>query len=144
MIALTSLPPDLAGPGLQLSPIPLGSSVATDGPEHLVAHRGTVFRVHVGEGGIEPSAVLLPLDQFFENRAIAAIRLWRGLAGHNPGPNPAALPKTRRDRLILALRALDVGSQMRPIGKSRACYLANPIFPTADGKAMIYAIGRSA
>ena len=107
VIALTGLPADLAGPGLQLSPIPLGSSVATDGPEHLVAHRGAVFRVHVGEGSIEPSAVLLPLDQFFENRATAAIRLWRGLAGRNPGPNPAALPKARRDRLVLALRALD-------------------------------------
>ena len=56
---------------------------------------------------IEPSAVLLPLDQFFESRATAAIRLWRGLAGRNPGPNPSALPKARRDRLILALRALD-------------------------------------
>ena len=66
-----------------------------------------MFRVHVDEAGIEPPAVLLPLDQFFENRATAAIRLWRGLAGRNPGPNPAALPKTRRDRLILALRALD-------------------------------------
>ena len=107
VIALTGLPAELAGPSLQLSPVPLGSSVATDGPEHLVAHRGTLFRVHVGEAAIEPSAVLLPLDQFFENRAIAAIRLWRGLAGRNPGPNPAALPKTRRDRLILALRALD-------------------------------------
>ena len=107
VIALTGLPADLAGPSLQLSPIPLGSSVATDGPEHLVAHRGTVFRVHVDDAGIEPSAVLLPLDQFFESRATAAIRLWRGLAGRNPGPNPAALPKARRDRLILALRALD-------------------------------------
>lgn len=107
VIALTGLPADLAGPSLQLSPIPLGSSVATDGPEHLVAYRGAVFRVHVGEGSIEPSAVLLPLDQFFENRANAAIRLWRGLAGRNPGPNPAALPKARRDRLVLALRALD-------------------------------------
>ena len=46
-------------------------------------------------------------DQFFENRATAAIRLWRGLAGRNPGPNTATLPKARRDRLILALRALD-------------------------------------
>jgi hypothetical protein len=107
VIALTGLPVDLAGPGYQLSPVPLGSSVAADGPEHLVAQRSTVFRVHVGEDGIEPTAVLLPLDQFFENRAIASIRLWRGLAGRNPGPNPAALPKTRRDRLILALRALD-------------------------------------
>jgi len=107
VIALTELPADLAGPSSQLSPLPLGSSVVADGPEHLLAHLGSVFRVHVGEDSIEPSAVILPLDQFFENRAIAAIRLWRGLAGRNPGPNPAALPKTRRDRLILALRALD-------------------------------------
>jgi hypothetical protein len=107
VIALTALPADLAGPSLQLSPIPLGLSVAVDGPEHLIAHRDTVFRVHVNDAAIEPTAVLLPLDQFFESRATAAIRLWRGLAGRNPGPNPAALPKARRDRLVLALRALD-------------------------------------
>src|SRR5271156_3342007 len=53
VIALTGLPAELAGPNLQLSPIPLGSSVAADGPEHLVAHRGTVHRVHVDEVGIE-------------------------------------------------------------------------------------------
>lgn len=97
----------MAGPSLQLSPLPLGSSVAADGPEYLVAHRGTAFRVHLDDAGIAPSAVLLPLDQFFESRATAALRLWRGLAGRNPGPDPAVLPKARRDRLILALRALD-------------------------------------
>jgi hypothetical protein len=43
----------------------------------------------------------------FEIRAGAAVRLWRSLTGRNPGPNPAALPKARRDRLILGLRALD-------------------------------------
>jgi len=107
VIALTGLPADLAGPSLQLSLLPLGSSVAADGPEHLVAHRGIVFRVHVDDAGSERAAVILPLDQFFEGRANAAIRLWRGLAGRNPGPDPAALPKARRDRLILALRALD-------------------------------------
>jgi hypothetical protein len=107
VIALTELPADLSGPSFQLSPLPLGPSVAADGPEHLVAHLGTVHRVHVDEAAIEPSAVLLPLDQFFEIRATAAIRLWRGLAGRKSGPNPAALPKTRRDRLILSLRALD-------------------------------------
>ncbi len=107
VIALTGLPGDLADQGLQLSSVPFAASLAVDGPEHLVAHRGTVFRVHVDETGIEPLAVLLPLDQFFESRTTAAIRLWRGLAGRNPGPNPAALPKARRDRLVLALRALD-------------------------------------
>jgi hypothetical protein len=66
-----------------------------------------VFRAHIDEAGAEPPAVLLPLDQLFEIRATAAIRLWRGLIGRNPAPNPAALSKARRDRLILALRALD-------------------------------------
>lgn len=107
MIALTALPGDLAGPSLHFLPIPLGLSVADDGPEHLIAHRGNVFRVHVDEPGIELSAVVLPLDQFFEIRVTAAIRLWRGLTSPNLGPNPAALSKARRDRLLLALRALD-------------------------------------
>lgn len=107
VIALTGLPTELASPGLRLLPLPLDSNVAVDGAEHLVEHRGTVFRVHVDEAGIERPGVLLPLDQFFEIRATAAIRLWRGLTGRNPGPNPAALPKARRDRLVLALRALD-------------------------------------
>jgi len=107
VIALTGLPADLAGPGSQLSPLLLGSSVAADGPEHLVANHGNLFRVHVNDATIEPSAVLLPLDQFFEIRATAAIRIWRSLMDRSPGPNPAALQTARRDRLILALRALD-------------------------------------
>ena len=144
MIALTGLPGDLADPGLQLSPVPLVSSLAVDGPEHLVAHRGTVFRVHVDEAGIEPPAVLLPLDQFFESRATAAIRLWRGLAGRNPGPNPAALPKARRDRLVLALRALDGRLDDATYREIAGVLFGVPVRPTADGKATIYAIARSA
>lgn len=142
VIALTGLPADLAGPSLQLSPHRPGSSVATDGAEHLLAHRGTVFRVPVGEDSIEPSAVILPLDQFFENRAIAAMRLWRGLAGRNPGLNPAALPKTRRDRLILALRALD-GRLADATYRERAVWRSRSVLPRME-KAMIYAIGCSA
>jgi hypothetical protein len=104
------LPDDLASPGQQLSPLTLNSHAGADGEEHLIECRGTLFRVHVDEGGIQAPAVLLPFDQFFEIRATAAIRLWRGLTGRNPGPNPAALSKARRDRLVLALRAID-GSQ---------------------------------
>jgi hypothetical protein len=78
-----------------------------DGPEHLLELGGNIFRVHVDNGADNPAAVLLPLDQLFEIRATAAIRLWRALSGRSLGPNPAALPKARRDRLILALRALD-------------------------------------
>ena len=51
--------------------------------------------------------MLLPLDLLFEQRASAAVRVWRVLLGRPPGPNPAALSKTRQDRLLLALRALD-------------------------------------
>jgi hypothetical protein len=106
-IALTDLPADLANPGFRLSPLSLDSSNPGDSSEHLVECGGTKFHVHVDNGADNPAAVLLPLDQFFEIRATAAIRLWRALSGRNPGPNPAALPKARRDRLILALRALD-------------------------------------
>jgi hypothetical protein len=66
-----------------------------------------MFRVRFDNATIEPSAVLLPLDQFFEIRAVAAVRLWRGLTDRNLGPNPSTLSKARRDRLVLALRALD-------------------------------------
>jgi Uncharacterized conserved protein (DUF2285) len=107
VVALTALPAELADPSFRLPPRFLGPILAADGTEHLVEHRGMVFRVHIDASGTEPPAVIIPLDQLFEIRVTAAIRLWRGLAGRNPGPNPAALPKTRRDRLILALRALD-------------------------------------
>ena len=74
------------------------------------------------------------------NRATAAIRLWRGLAGHNPGPNPAALPKARRDRLILALRALDGRLDDATYREIASVLFGDAGGPTADGKAMIYAI----
>ena len=45
--------------------------------------------------------------ELFEVRIAAALRLWRALNGRRPGPNPAALSEARRNRLILALRALD-------------------------------------
>lgn len=40
-------------------------------------------------------------------RVAAALRAWRVAAGRATGPDPARLPKPRRDRLIAALRALD-------------------------------------
>jgi len=127
VIALTGLPADLDDPVLQFFSLRLDPSVAVDGAEHLVERSGTVFRIHLAKGGIEPPAALLPFDQFFEARAIAALRLWRGLTGRNPGPNPVALPKARRDRLILALRTLD-GRQ------DRASYreIAGALFSSAD------------
>ena len=49
----------------------------------------------------------MPLDRLFELRAAAALRLWRGLTGRSVSRDPATLPAARRDRLVLALRALD-------------------------------------
>jgi hypothetical protein len=107
VIALTRLPAELADPKFRLPLLSLDSSLATNDAERVVERRGAMLRVHMDEAGAEPPAVLLPLDQLFEIRATAAIRLWRALTGRNPGPNPATLSKARRDRLVLALRALD-------------------------------------
>jgi hypothetical protein len=52
-------------------------------------------------------AAVLPLDALFPVRVAAALRVWRALSGRSPGPDPQALPATRRARLVLALRALD-------------------------------------
>ena len=65
------------------------------------------MRVRKSVSADQSVAVLLPLDQLFDIRAAAALRLWRSLTGRKPGPDPGALTKERRNRLILALRALD-------------------------------------
>jgi hypothetical protein len=49
----------------------------------------------------------LPLDDHFDLRAVAALRLWRSLIGRAPGDDPSSLTAQRRGRLIQALRALD-------------------------------------
>ncbi|MDE2365006.1 MAG: DUF2285 domain-containing protein [Hyphomicrobiales bacterium] len=51
--------------------------------------------------------VRLPLDDFFDLRALAALRLWRALAGRRAGDDPDGLTLQRRQRLTQALRALD-------------------------------------
>ncbi|HEX4077409.1 MAG TPA: DUF2285 domain-containing protein [Rhizomicrobium sp.] len=107
VVALTELPPELAE-----IPDPkrvvLGPILAEAGPERLVKRDENLFRLHfvaLDHGGTP--CVLLPLDRVFDIRAAAALRLWRGLAGRSPGRDPASLPISRRDRLALALRALD-------------------------------------
>jgi len=57
--------------------------------------------------GVEPPAVVLPLDRLFEIRARSAVRLWRALSGLAPGADPAALSQQRQIRLLDALRAFD-------------------------------------
>jgi hypothetical protein len=108
VIPLISLPPELAAPHRKRNTVSLGPALAKDGPARLVRRRGTQFRLHIlDDPGEQMPCAVLPLDQLFEIRAAAAIRLWRGLTGRSPGRDPAELPAARRERLVLALRALD-------------------------------------
>jgi hypothetical protein len=68
---------------------------------------GMLLRIHADVAAAQPAAILLPLDPLFEQRAAAAIRLWRGLTHRKPAREMAAFSEARRSRLILALRALD-------------------------------------
>jgi hypothetical protein len=99
---------DLADPKLEADALTLGPIVDGDGPERIIERRGGIFRLHLldeDEDGIP--CVVLPLDRLFAVRASAALRAWHGLTGRLPGRDPARLPAARRDRLVLALRALD-------------------------------------
>jgi hypothetical protein len=108
VIAIRPAPPDLINPSLKVEALRLGPIRSEDGPERLIEHRGDFFRLHILEDvGDGCPCVVLPLDQLFDIRTAAVLRLWRSLSGRSPGRNPAELPAVRRDRLILALRALD-------------------------------------
>ena len=52
-------------------------------------------------------AAVIPLDSDFEVRAHAARRVWRAINGRAPGPAFHELSAQRRERLVLAIRALD-------------------------------------
>ena len=107
VVAVAPLSGDLDALGVQIA-ARLGPVFADAGPERLIELQGSLHRIHlVDDPGGETACVLLPLDRLFEVRAAAALQLWRGLAGRAPGREPAALPAPRRDRLVLALRALD-------------------------------------
>jgi hypothetical protein len=107
VVTLTKLPDDLADPRLGLDARSLQSILTIDGEDEIVELRGARLRLHRADKVSAPVAVLLPLDRLFDIRAAAALRLWRGLTGRTPGPDPGALTPERRSRLILALRALD-------------------------------------
>jgi hypothetical protein len=108
VIPISPLPLGLAGSDRKRNAVSLDPAPAEDGPARLIQRRGTVFRLHILEApGEHTPCVVLPLDELFEIRAAAAIRLWCGLTGRSLGRNPAALPAARRERLVLALRALD-------------------------------------
>jgi hypothetical protein len=108
VISITRLATDLTDLNQRVDGLSLDPVIAQEGPERLIERRGNLFRLHIVEPleGQTPCAVL-PLDRLFAIRASAALRLWRGLTGRSPECDPATLPATRRNRLVLALRALD-------------------------------------
>lgn len=95
---------------------------ASDGWHAVLRIRGAEHRLWLAE---PPTAsmsytAILPLDSDFEVRAHAARRLWRAVNGRAPGPAFHELSPQRRERLILAARALDgrmVGGNYRAIAE---------------------------
>jgi hypothetical protein len=82
---------------------------ANDGNYALINRAGERFSVVLtdGAGAATPAAVVIPLDAQFAARADAAVRLWRLATGQPSRRPPDLLTPQRRQRLILALRALD-------------------------------------
>ena len=106
-MTLSNAPDGLADPRLELDSRNLRSILAIDDEDQVVELRGACLRIHRDDKIGGPIAVLLPLDQLFDIRAAAALRLWRALTGRSLGPDLGVLTPERRSRLILALRALD-------------------------------------
>jgi len=86
---------------------------ASDG-WHIILHiRGIEHRLWLREPSAlgDSYAADLPFDGDFEVRAHAARRLWRTLNGRAAGPTFYELSPQRRQRLALALRALDARAE---------------------------------
>ena len=86
---------------------------AADGWHLLLRLNGVEHRLWLREPPAVgmPYAAELPLDEDFEPRAHAAGRLWRALKGSPVGPAFQELSLQRRQRLALALRALDAWAE---------------------------------
>ena len=103
---------DLAGADLRL---------AIDGWHAILPLGGTNHRLWLPAlPGQSPIAVELPLDRDFDIRAAAARRLWSAFEQRRTGPPRSNLSVQRRQRLTLALRALDghaAGNNYRSIAQ---------------------------
>jgi hypothetical protein len=107
VIALTELPAELASPNLFPHSLPTYADIVSDGNEHVIDIHGEPFRLHFDGSLPRSPAVQFPLDRLLPIRVWAVLRLWRAATGGQSGRNPGTLPKFRRDRLVLALRAID-------------------------------------
>jgi len=99
-------------PAAAFPAIDLGSGEvrqASDGWHAVVRMRDVEHRLWLRETPAVGAAyaVELPLDGDFADRAHASQRFWRALNGRSPGAPLHELSAQRRQRLTLALRALD-------------------------------------
>jgi len=86
---------------------------ASDGWHVLLRIRGIEHRLWLREPPVADSAYAaeLPFDNDLEIRAHAVRRLWRALNGRAAGPTFHEPSPQRRQRLALALRALDARAE---------------------------------
>lgn len=99
-----------AGPMLPIAELASGSiRQASDGWHAVLRIQGAQHQLWLKEPPQlgTPYAAELPLDPDFEIRAHASHRLWRAINGRPPGPPFHQISAQRRERLALALRALD-------------------------------------
>jgi hypothetical protein len=82
---------------------------ASDGWHAVLRIRGAEHRLWLAEPPTMSMSytAVLPLDSDFEVRAHAARRLWRAINGRALGPAFHELSPQRRERVVLAVRALD-------------------------------------
>ena len=130
VVQMTTAPAGAADPKFQLPAETLRPLHFPACCEQIIEIRGNALRVRGQQmSGGTPVAVLLPLDRLFDIRADAALRLWRSLTGRNQGPSATRLSQARRDRLILALRALD-----GRLAQASYHQIADALFSTIDIK----------
>ena len=108
MVLLTCAPALLPS-GLTLDATRLQEILAA--PEGVYAELSAFLQGHQvlvlgGTSHSLPIALLVPIDDFFEDRVDAARRLWRAL-GRGAAATPPEFSAQRRRRLKLVLRALD-------------------------------------
>jgi hypothetical protein len=86
---------------------------ASDGWHILLRIRGIEHRLWLKQPPVigESYAAELPFDDDFEIRTQAARRLWRAFNGRAAGPAFYELSPQRRQRLAMALRALDARAE---------------------------------
>ncbi|WP_407179719.1 DUF2285 domain-containing protein [Bradyrhizobium sp. STM 3562] len=101
---------EAVGAGLGLVDLASGSiRQAADGWHAVLRIHGAQHHLWLKEAprlGV-PYAAELPLDPDYVLRAHASHRLWRAINGRPPGPPFHQLSAQRRERLALALRAVD-------------------------------------